>query len=198
MHDSRADPILGIHYSADPTPGRHTIGSGQYYDVTHLWEKVSWAPNSGAYVKAEEYIPSERIALKSVADSCYKELTDGVGGCMFAMVMGVNHWKLFEWVNAATGWQKTPDEFMEIGKNIQTMRQLFNVKHGIDPMSFKMSPRMAGEPPLQEGPNKGKTVPIEEMMHLHWKAYGWDEQTGMPTNQSIQQLHEDQIILEEV
>ena len=23
MHDSRMDPMIGIHYSADPTPGRH-------------------------------------------------------------------------------------------------------------------------------------------------------------------------------
>jgi len=198
MHDSRPDPVLGIHYSADPTPGRHTIGSEQYYDVTHLWEKVSWAPNSGSYVKADENIPSEKVALKSVANSCYKELTDGVGGCMFAMVTGVNHWKLFEWVNAATGWQKTPDEFMVIGKRIQTLRQLFNVKQGIDPMSFKMSSRMAGEPPLLEGPNKGKTVPIEAMMHLHWKAFGWDEQTGIPTQETVTQLGINELCTEKV
>jgi aldehyde:ferredoxin oxidoreductase len=188
MHDSRMDPILAIHYSADPTPGRHTIGSGQYYDALHLWEKVSWAPYSGAYFKAEEYIPAEKVALKSVALSCYKELTDGAGGCLFAMTLGVNHWKLFEWLNAATGWQKTPDEYMEIGKRIQTLRQMFNVKQGIDPMTFKISPRMAGAPPLQAGPNKGKTVPIEDMMRLHWKCFGWDEKTGIPTPGTLAQL----------
>lgn len=197
MHDSRMDPFLAVHYSADPTPGRHTIGSGQYYDLLHLWEKVSWAPNPGFYSKAEEFVPNEKLALKTVAISCYKELTDGVGGCLFAMVTGINHWKLFEWVNAATGWNKTPDEMMEIGKNIQTMRQLFNIKQGIDPMSFKMSPRMAGEPPLKEGPNKGKTVPIEEMMHLHWKAYGWDEKTGTPTKELIEALKQKQLIVAE-
>ena len=197
MHDPRMDPVLGIHYSADPTPGRHTIGSGQYYDITHLWEKVSWAPNPGSYEKAGEYIPSEKVSLKSVANSCYKELTDGVGGCMFAMVMGVNHWKLFEWVNAATGWQKTPDEYMEIGKRIQTLRQLFNIKHGIEPMSFKLPPRIAGEPPQREGPNKGRTVPIEKMMHLHWKAFGWDEKTGTPKPQLTRQLQMDQIIVDQ-
>jgi len=188
MHDSRMDPLLGIHYSADPTPARHTIGSSQYYDVMHLWEKVSWAPNSGSYVKADEFIPAERIALKSVANSCYKELTDGVGGCLFAMVMGVNHWQLFEWLNAATGWQKTPDEYMEIGRNIQTLRQLFNFKHGIDPKDFTMSSRMAGAPPLKEGPNKGRTLLIDAMMSLHWKAFGWDEHSGKPLPQLVENL----------
>lgn len=188
MHDSRMDPLLGIHFSADPTPGRHTIGSGQYYDMLHLWEKVSWAPRAGMYLKADEYIPGERVALKTVAMSCYKELTDGSGGCFFAMVMGVNHWKLFEWLNAATGWQKTPDEYMLIGKRIQTLRQMFGIKHGIDPMTFKMSPRMAGEPPLETGPNKGKTVPIKEMMQEHWKAFGWDSLTGVPTTATLEEL----------
>ena len=197
MHDSRMDPLLAVHYSADPTPGRHTIGSGQYYDVTHLWEKVSWAPNPGAYEKAEEFIPGEKVALKTVAMSCYKELTDGAGGCLFAMVLGVNHWKLFEWLNAATGWQNSPDEYMEIGRRIQTLRQMFNIKHGIDPLQFKISPRMAGEPPLQAGPNRGRTVPIEQMMRLHWKAYGWDEQTGAPTAELMERLQIDELIAQE-
>ena len=188
MHDSRSDPIYGILYSTDPTPGRHTIGSEQYYDVMHLWDKVSWAPESGIYKKADDYLPNEKLALKTVASSCYKELTDGVGGCFFAMTLGVHHWKLFEWLNAATGWQKTPDEYMEIGKRIQTLRQMFNIKQGVDPMSFTMNSRMAGEPPLKSGPNKGKTLPIKEMMSMHWKTYGWDENTGIPTQTTLSAL----------
>ena len=177
---------------------RHTIGSAQYYDMIHLWEKVSWAPRSGAYLKSDEYIATDNIALKSVALSCYKELTDGAGGCLFAMVLGVNHWKLFEWLNAATGWQKTPDEYMEIGKRIQTLRQMFTIKQGVDPMSYKMSARMAGEPPLQEGPNKGKTVPIKEMMKLHWKHFGWNEQTGIPTPLTLATLNLETLCRDEI
>jgi aldehyde:ferredoxin oxidoreductase len=193
MHDSRMDPILGTHFSADPTPGRHTIGSGQYYDIMHLWEQVSWAPVSGSYVKAEEFIPAEKVALKTVANSCYKEVTDGSGGCLFAMTLGINHWKLFDWLNAATGWNKSGDEYMEIGKRIQTLRQMFAVKHGVDPRSFRMSKRMAGEPPLKEGPLKGNSVRIDEMMQFHWKLYGWDEKTGVPLQETINRLQLDEL-----
>ncbi|HAF63170.1 MAG TPA: aldehyde ferredoxin oxidoreductase, partial [Anaerolineaceae bacterium] len=197
MHDSRMDPLLGVHYSVDPTPGRHTVGSGQYYDVLRLWEKVSWAPNPGFYTKADEYIASETIALKTVSGSCYKELVDGSGGCLFAMMLGTQHWQLFEWLNAATGWNKTPDEYMEVGKRIQTLRQMFNIKHAVDPWQFQMNKRIAGHPPLQEGPLKGKSLPIEDMMRLHWKQFGWDEKTGIPTNLTISQLDLDSIIGEQ-
>jgi aldehyde:ferredoxin oxidoreductase len=193
MHDSRYDPLLGIHYSADPTPGRHTIGGGQYYDSMQLWEKVSWAPRSGFHPKSEDYEASDKTALKAVANSCYKEVLDGAGGCFFAMIEGVNHWKMFEWLNAATGWEKTPDEYMEIGKRIQTLRQMFNIKQGVDPKQFKMSKRMTGEPPLKEGPLKGKQVPIEAMMNLYWKHYGWDENTGIPLAETVTLLQLDEL-----
>ncbi len=135
---------------------------------------------------------------KTVANSCYKEVTDGAGGCLFAMILGLNHWPLFEWLNAATGWNKTGDEYMEIGKRIQTLRQMFAIKHGVDPMSYKMHPRMAGEPPLKEGPLKGKTVPIEAMMKLHWKNFGWDEATGTPLPETVSALQLDTLMVAEV
>lgn len=195
MHDSRYDPMMGVHYSVDPTPGRHTIGAGQYYNTTRLWEKVSWAPPVKLYPKAEEYIASDKEALKAVAGACYKQITDGVGGCLFAMMMGVQHWQAFEWLNAATGWDKTPDEYMEIGRRMQTLRQIFNIKHGVDPRTYKMHKRMAGDPPLNEGPLKGKEVPIEDMMKNYWKHIGWDENTGIPLSDTVQQLQLDQILV---
>lgn len=188
MHDSRLDPMMGVHYSADPTPGRHTIGSSLYYNGLALWEKVPWAPKVTKYKKADEYIASDEEAIKSVAGSCYKQITDGVGGCMFGMLLGTRHWKAFEWLEAATGWEKTPEEYMEIGQRMQTARQLFNIREGIDPKSFKMHKRMAGQPPLKEGPLKGRSVPIDAMMKKHWEHFGWDKETGVPTEATVEKL----------
>ena len=40
MHDPRLDPMMGVSFSADPTPGRHTISASVYYNVSHVWEFV--------------------------------------------------------------------------------------------------------------------------------------------------------------
>lgn len=195
MHDPRLDPILGIHYSADPTPGRHTVGAGNYYNYMHLGDLVSWAPKVKRKTpKTEEYIASDIVALKSVAGSCCKQVVDGIGGCLFAMITGVQHWRIFDYLNAATGWNKTPDEYMEIGKRMQTLRQMFNIREGIDPISFKMHDRIAGVPPLKEGPNAGKVIPIKEMMMKHWEKFGWDPNTGEPTTETIRQLGLDKLV----
>jgi len=195
MHDPRLDPVLGLHFSADPTPGRHTIGGGTYYNFMGLPELVSWAPRiKNKTPKAQEYIASDEVGLKTVAGACCKQVVDGVGGCLFAMISGIQNWRIFDYLNAATGWCKTPDEYMEIGKRMQTLRQMFNVREGIEPISFKMNDRIAGVPPLKEGANAGKTVPVEDMMSFYWKHFGWDMKTGAPTKETIVNLGLDKLI----
>jgi aldehyde:ferredoxin oxidoreductase len=159
-----------------------------------LWEEVSWAPKVTKYPKAEEYIPSDNEALKSVAMSCYKELTDGAGGCFFAMIAGLSHWNLFTMLNHATGWGLSADEYMAIGRRIQTLRQMFNVKHGVQPKDAIMTGRVVGEPPLASGNLKGITLPIEEMVSLHWKHFGWNENTGLPEHEITTELKDKELI----
>ncbi len=194
MHDPKLDPMLGVHYSADPTPGRHTIGGGQYYNMMALWQEVSWAPKVTKYPKSEEYIPSDEEAVKSVALSCYKMLNDAAGGCFFALIAGLDHWNLFRMLNDTTGWGLSADEYMAIGRRIQTLRQMFGIKHGVQPKDVIMTGRIMGEPPLKDGALKGITLPIEEMVALHWKHFGWNEQTGLPEAAITQELEERALI----
>ncbi|MCP5042570.1 MAG: aldehyde ferredoxin oxidoreductase [bacterium] len=188
MHDPKLDPMLGVHFSADPTPGRHTIGASLYYNMMRLWQEVSWAPEVTKYPKSEEYIPSDREALKSVAGSCYKTLNDGAGGCFFGLIVGLDHWNLFKMLNDATGWDLSADEYMVIGRRIQTLRQLFSVRHGVQPRDAIMTGRVVGDPPLATGNLKGITLPMEQMVSLHWKHFGWDEKTGVPLPDAVAEL----------
>lgn len=189
MHDSRADPQMGVSYSADPTPGRHTIASGVYYNVMRLWKRVSWAPKVPlVYLKSREYGATEEEAMKGVAGTLYKQVADMAGGCLFAMITGVQHWDLFAFFNAATGMELSPDEYMEMGRRAQTLRQLFNLKQGIHPRDYFVSERMRGAPPLSNGPLKGKSLPLAEKVGLHWAAMGWDGKTGVPTAATLEKL----------
>ena len=148
----------------------------------------SVSPAVTRHRKSAEYIPSDREALKAVANACFKQVLDGSGGCLFAATLGLQHWKLFEWLNLATGWNKTADEYMKIGKRIQTLRQMFNVREGVNPADFRLNQRISGHPPLTAGPLKGLTVPVTEMMKLYWKNIGWAEESGIPLDESLAEL----------
>jgi aldehyde:ferredoxin oxidoreductase len=77
---------------------------------------------------------------------------------------------------------------MEIGERIQTLKQAFNIKHGIDPRANRLSDRALGLPPQAEGANKGRSVLIEQMMEAYWKEFGWDASTGRPTGETLARL----------
>jgi len=187
-HDPKIDPMLGVVYSADPTPGRHTTSGGLYYRSSSIWEYISWLPAYKKELKADEHIPSDYEALKNKAMTAYKMIVDGTGACYYGMLTGEQHLRLFEYLNGATGWDKTPDEYLEIGIRIQNMRQMFNARHGVDLKQFRIHDRAVGNPPLKDGPNKGTTLRIDEMIPLYYRAWGWNEQTGRPRNDTVEEL----------
>ena len=188
MHDSRNDPQLAIHYAADPAPGKHSAGMSLQYSSMSLCDICSWAPPATLHKKSDDLIPSDTLAMIAKASACYLMVVDGAGGCYYAETMGVHMWRLVEYLNAAEGWNYDGDHYMEIGARIQTLRQMFNIKHGIAPSSFVLPSRMEGKPPLTNGPLKGVQLRNKEQVSLHWKAFGWDTETGEPLPETIDAL----------
>lgn len=189
MHDGRNDPGFNIHYSVEPTPGRHTTGALLYYEMYQLWKKVKNVPKFGLfsmiYHKNKKYVADDEKAATIAANSKFMNFLNGIGGCMFAAFMGSKRFPAFDWANAATGWDRTPEEYMEMGAGIQTLKQAFNIKHGIDPWDNKISSRAVGRPAQSQGANKGRTMDIEKMMQDYWDELGWDRETGKPTPESM-------------
>jgi aldehyde:ferredoxin oxidoreductase len=101
---------------------------------------------------------------------------------------------IFEWANAATGWELSPAEYLRIGQRIQTLRQMFNIREGIDPSSLKISRRLTGEPPLESGPNKGVQYDLDIMMKAYWQEIGWNPSSGIPTRETLAALELTDII----
>ncbi len=189
MHDPRCDPGYGVHASVDPTPGRHSTGAQQYYELSALWKKVPGLPAPGFLIsKKSRFVPDRKKAVSSAAFGCFSHFFNGAGFCLFGAIIGVDRVPIFEWMNAAAGWDRTPEEYMEVGRRIQTLKQLFNIKHGIDPLTLKAHPRSIGEPPQTEGPNKGYTLPLDRLMADYWQEMGWDRETGKPTGETIEKL----------
>ena len=186
MHDGRNDPGFNVHYSAEPVPGRHTIGAQLYYEMFQLWKRVKSLPRPKfLYFKDRKYVANEEKAVMAAACSKFMNVANGSGMCLFGLFIGAKRVPTFNWLNAATGWHKTPEDYMEIGERIQTLKQLFNFKHDVDPRSFKVSDRVLGRHPQSEGANRGRTMDIEKMIGDYWRQFGWDAETGKPTEARV-------------
>jgi aldehyde:ferredoxin oxidoreductase len=189
MHDPRNDPGYGLHYSVEPMPGRHTAGSQMVYELSVLGDKLRGYPRLPArFPVAERFQADEIRAHIAKGNSLLKQVVDGAGICQFSLMMNVSRMPVFEYLNAATGWDKTPEAYMEIGRRIQTLKQLFNVRQGIDPWTLKIPPKAYGIPPQARGPNQGRTFDLDQMMRDYWTAMGWDGDSGVPTAETIQEL----------
>lgn len=191
MHDSRNDPGFALHYSVEPAPGRHTNGAGLYYEMYRLWKTVKSAPKMPmAYLKSGKYKADPRHARIGKANSQFMNVMNAAGLCLFGAFLGADRIRVFDWLNAATGWHLTPDEYMEAGSRIQTLKQAFNVRQGIRPKSFAIQGRPVGEPPQDKGANKGRSVDLDRLMADYWDALGWDRETGIPSPRQIDALTE--------
>ncbi|MDD9303435.1 MAG: aldehyde ferredoxin oxidoreductase family protein [Desulfobacter sp.] len=189
MHDSRNDPGFALHYSVEPAPGRHTNGAGLYYEMYQLWKKVKGVPKMGpGYLKSSKYKKNLNHARVGKANSEYLNVMNGAGACLFGGFLGAKRIRIFDWLNAAAGWNFTPEEYMEKGGNIQVIKQAFNVKHGIEPKANRAPDRILGLPPQVKGANKGRTVDVETMMADYWELFGWDRETGKPGKEIVDKI----------
>lgn len=189
MHDGRNDPGFALHYSVEPAPGKHTTGSQMYYEMFRLWKKVKDLPTPfPLYLKWAKYRTDIRKIRMAAACSKYMAVVNGAGGCLFGAFLGADRLPIFEYLNSATGWDNRPEAYMEIGERIQTLRQLFNIKQGIEPKNNMASPRVLGRPALSAGANKGRTLDMEKMMADYWSQFGWDTASGEPLPKTLDRL----------
>ena len=189
MHDGRNDPGFNVHYSLEPSPGRHTLGAHLYYEMFQLWKCLKDLPKPTLlFTKGSKYKIDEEKARVAAACSKFMSLSNGAGMCMFGLFLGAKRIPTFDWLNAAAGWKLKPEDYMLIGERIQTLKQAFNVKHGIEPKDNFMSSRALGTVPQKEGANKGRSVDIEKLAPDYWDQFGWDKTSGKPKEETLRKL----------
>lgn len=187
MHDPRNDPGFALHAAVDPSPGKHTVGCHLYYGMWRLWKRLPGAPRPPLLSrKSEEYEASPLAARKAVLSSALVSLFNAAGLCLFGSLYGVDRLGLFESLDAATGLARSPEDYVEAGLRIQTLRQLFSLREGIDPQSLMPSKRALGLPPKAEGANAGRSVPLPRLVEDYWKEIGWP--SGRPSPETLERL----------
>jgi len=188
MHDGRNDPGNVVHFASEPSPGRHTNGSQLFYELFALWKAMPELPKAAPlYLKKSRFHSDEEKSVISAAMSKYMNIGNACGFCLFGLQMGTQFIPVFDWINAATGWDLSPRDYMAIGARIQTLKQAFNIKQGFDPASVKVNERLLGLTPM-EGANKGHTFDLYKIRSDYWDLFGWDRETGRPTAAAIADL----------
>lgn len=179
-HDPRLILSRGLNYIVDPAPGRHTTST-----------VAAIADDGGSFgpypelkftkFEADDY---QNKALMNATACSYHQVYVSCGLCTFELMSG--NFPLIELVSAVTGWDFCVAEAVNTGRRIQAMRQMFNIREGLQPSDFQLPERMAKPPSM--GPFAGRKVDFNALRAAYYKAMGWDVNTGRPLDKTLKEL----------
>jgi aldehyde:ferredoxin oxidoreductase len=174
MHDARVSAGLGLTYWVDATPGRHTQQCEEWcppFMNVDLSEDDDWS-NRGA---------------SHLAGVAYSQLLNCSGLCLLAQEC-LDAASMLAFMTAATGRQYTLERLIRDGERIATLRHLFNLREGLNPLELGMPGRAIGVPPQEGGPLAGETVQLERMAKAYYAYVGWDLETSVPSDATLERL----------
>jgi aldehyde:ferredoxin oxidoreductase len=101
-------------------------------------------------------------------------------------------WTLHEQVDllrAMTGWDYTDVEALKMGERVATMARAFNLREGLTAADDTLPKRFFS--PTPRGALSATAIDPEEMdraIHTFYGMMGWDPETGVPTEEKLQEL----------
>jgi aldehyde:ferredoxin oxidoreductase len=115
-----------------------------------------------------------------------RHFEDSLGSCLFTTRTTLEN--LCQVLNAATGWDYTPQEAMRFGRRTACLLRAFNVRSGIGPELEKPSLRYGSTP--HDGPAKGQDIMQhwESMVASWYERVGYDRKTGNPKPDLLKSL----------
>jgi aldehyde:ferredoxin oxidoreductase len=174
MHDPKVFPGLAVTYQVDPTPGRHTQST------------EDWTP-SFVGVTAHDVLDYRGRGADHLKAVAYQQIVNCSGLCQLA-TEAYDAEGILAFMTAVTGWEYTVDRLLLDGERILTLRHLFNLREGLNPVDLTVPSRMVGLPPQEEGPLAGVTVGHKEMVGEFYECVGWNVRSSMPSDATLERL----------
>ena len=92
-----------------------------------------------------------------------------------------------EVIEAVTGLRISASEVRLAGERIVNIERAFNIREGVR-RSDDTLPKRFREETLPEGASKGTVFEQEPMLDEYYAERGWDQETGIPTRQTLERL----------
>lgn len=177
MHSPKFYKSMGASMAFDPTPGRHTtatldmLGGGLVAKPNGLFEGFSLPKN----IKD----PGDDRSEAEMKIAALWQTVCSVGLCEFATFF--QKYPLSDLVKALTGWHFTMEDFLDIGLRIQTLRQAFTIREGIDIINNTLPERTYDTDYLTD-------------YRDYCKKMGWNPENAYPLQQTLETLQLDFVI----
>ncbi|NHJ24800.1 MAG: aldehyde ferredoxin oxidoreductase [Candidatus Lokiarchaeota archaeon] len=189
MHDPKFFNSMGRTYAFEPTPGRHTASSLDHF-ITGVLPRNNFIKEF-TLPKRYRKPGDDRYEAMKMCAGLHQSL-NSLGMCLFTYWFQT--YPFLESIKAVTGWDVNIDEIIKIGLRIQNLRQAFTLREGIDLANNTLPGRVVGDPPFEEGPNRGKTVDYKADFLGYCAKMGWNPENAYPLKETLKELELDFVI----
>ncbi len=177
MHSSKFYKSMGATFAFDPTPGRHT---------TPTLDFSTFGPMGKPNGLFEGFALPQKFRNPGDDRSEAEKLVVGIGQSINSLglcefVSMYQKYPILQIIKAVVGWDLTIDDLLKTGLRIQTLRQAFTLREGIDIITNKLPERAVGIDYLAD--YKG-----------YCKNMGWNPENGYPLKETLKELSLDFVI----
>ena len=173
-HDPKLTPTTAINYLITATPGRHTQGG-----------ELNIAPDL-EIPETDKYTYTGKAKGQAILAAAV-DVMNAAGLCLFGY-LSYPFQAIPEQLMAATGESYDLEKIIKTGLRIYTMRHVFNLREGINPLLRNVPNRMIGDPPLTEGNVKDITLDYKTMIQEFLQKMDWDTETTIPSEACLRKL----------
>ena len=190
MHDPRGKVGVGLGYAI----GEH--GADHLYSIH---DTLLANPDSigfkGASPLGVEALPAQQLGSAKARNYAILE-----NWCSFGQVVGLCYFgpaprsftqieEVLTAVRAATGWDLSLEDLLQIGERATNLARAFNILNGFSRKEDSLPERLFQ--PLENGPMAGTLISkpeFERTMDELYRLKGWDPQTTVPTRARLRAL----------
>ena len=93
---------------------------------------------------------------------------------------------LVKMLAAATGWELTISDLLQVGERILNLKRALNIRWGWNPENEKLPAFLMQ--PLEEGGTGGYVPDVERLLSEYYAARRWDRASGKPSWEKLLEL----------
>ena len=170
--DPRAIQGMGLHFATSNYGPHHLYAYTFFDEVLNVHEKLDPWTTEGK----PEFV-------KRVQD--ITAVMDSLGLCNWSL-MGLKFNNFVPMINSCLGTSYKAEDLLQAGERIWNLERLFNLRAGFGRKDDILPERFLNEP-IKDGPAKGQTSRVDEMLNDYYSLRGWDEE-GRPGAEILRTL----------